>query len=212
MKKWLDNIRKPDYNIKLTNKIINSIFILLLGILLGIISKWLDNMAINDTIWWQHILGVLDLRNIFSEFGIWIFIAVTISIFSKTPLRASLNVFLFFLGMTTSYHLYTIIFSGFNPKSYMIIWYTFTIISPILAYISWYSKSNNKISLIIQTIILTVIIILSFGIGMWYFDFRSIIDTLIFIGTMAVLYINPKKSIYSLIGALIFSFILKLVI
>lgn len=212
MKKWLCNIRKPDYNMKLINKIVNGILILMLGIFLGIFSKWLDNMAINDTIWWQHILGVLDLRNIFSEFGIWIFIAITISIFSKTPLQASLNVFLFFIGMTISYHLYTIIFSGFNPKSYMTIWYIITLISPILAYISWYSKSSNKISLIIQIAILTIVMLLSFGIGMWYFDFRSIIDTLIFIGTMIVLYITPKNSIYSFAGALILSFLLRVII
>ncbi|MCM1288191.1 MAG: hypothetical protein NC240_07750 [Clostridium sp.] len=94
MKEWLDNIRKPNKDIKISKKIINSLLILLLGIILGVFSKWLDNLAINDEIWWQHFIGILDLRNVFSEFSIWIFLAVTISVFSKTPLRASLNVFI----------------------------------------------------------------------------------------------------------------------
>ena len=203
MKEFLEKIRIPDKNLKLSRKIINTSLIFLLGIILGIFSKWLDNLSINDTVWWQHILGVLDLGNVFSELGIWIFIAITISVFSKTPLRASLNVFLLFIGMTVSYHLYTICVSGFNPKSYMMIWYTITSISPILAFICWYAKGNNKISIMISSGILAVMLIESFSIGFWYFYFKSVIDTLLFLGTMTVLYTKPKNSIYSLLFTVI---------
>lgn len=206
MKEFLNKIRTPDKNTKIKSKIINTLLIFLLGIILGIFSKWLDNLGINDEICWQHIIGILDLGNVFSLFGIWIFIATAISVFSKTPLRASLNVFLFFLGMTVSYHLYTIYFSGFNPKSYMIIWYVITLITPILAFICWYAKGNGKISLIICSGILAVMLMSSFSIGMWYFYFKSIIDTILFIGTMGILYTNPKKSVCSLLGSLIIAF------
>ena len=212
MKNWLENIRKSDQTLKLSKKIIDSFLILILGILLGIISKWLDNMSIDDTIWWQHILGILDLRNVFSEFGIWIFLATSISIFSKTPLRAGLNTFLFFLGMTISYHLYTIIFAGFNPKSYMMIWYTVTLISPILAYICWYAKGKGKLSFIINVGIISTMILICFGIGMWYLDFKSIIDTLIFFVTLCILYQTPKKSIFSIICSIIFAFTIRVFI
>jgi len=201
MKGILNEIRQPDVNMKLKNKVINTCLIFLLGIILGIFSKWLDNMAIDNAIWWQNILGILDLRNVFSEFGIWLFIAITISVFSKTPLRASLNVFLFFIGMTTSYHLYTIYFSGFNPKSYMMIWYGITAITPILSFICWYAKGNNKISIGISSAILAVMLIESFSIGLWYFYFKSIIDTLLFLGTIIVLYTKPKNSVFSLLFA-----------
>lgn len=207
MKEFLNKIRNPDKNMKTKNKIINSFFILLLGIVLGIFSKWLDNMSIDDTIWWQNILGILDLGNVFSLFGIWLFIAIIISVFSKTPLRASLNVFLFFIGMTVSYHLYTIYFCGFNPMQYMMIWYGITLISPILAYICWYAKSTSKISTIICSLILCVMFISSFSIGIWYFDFNSTIDLIIFIGTVLVLNVKPKNTICSLIIAFVLSFI-----
>jgi len=212
MKEFLEKIRIPDKNLKLSRKIINTSLIFLLGIILGIFSKWLDNLSIDDTVWWQHILGVLDLGNVFSELGIWIFIAITISVFSKTPLRASLNVFLLFIGMTVSYHLYTICVSGFNPKSYMMIWYTITLISPILAFICWYAKSKNKISLMISSLILTVMFILSFSIGMWYFYFKSIIDTILFIGAILVLYVSPKNSVYNLLIALLLAFVFRILV
>lgn len=205
-----NKIRTPDRNMRMRNKFINTFLIFLLGIILGVWSKWLDNISIDNTIWWQNILGILDLRNVFSEFGIWLFIAITISVFSKTPLRASLNVFLFFVGMTVSYHLYTIMFSGFNPKNYMMIWYGITAITPILAFVCWYAKGNNKISIMISSVILAVMLIESFSVGLWYFYFKSIIDTLLFLGTMIVLYIKPKNSIYSLLFAIILTIIYSL--
>lgn len=209
---FLNKIRFPDTNQQTNNKIINTILILLFGIALGVFSKWLDNMSINNSIWWQHILGILDLRNVFSLFGIWLFIATTISVYSGTPLRASLNVFLFFLGMCTSYHLYSIYFAGFNPKSYMLIWYLITIISPILAFICWYAKGKGKISLTISSLITGAMLFVSFNIGIWYFDIKSIIDVIIFIGTLIVLYSNPKNTSINLVIAFILAFILNIII
>lgn len=206
MSETLNKIRIPDKSIKTKNKILSTFLIFLLGVILGVFSKWLDNLSINDSIWWQHILGILDLRNIFSMLGIWIFIAITISVFSKTPLRASINVLLFFIGMTISYHLYTIYFSGFNPIKYMMIWYGITLISPLLAYICWYSKGSSKISMLISSVIFCVMLISSFNIGIWYFDLKSIIDLFIFVGTILVLYVNPQNTISSLVISIILAF------
>lgn len=78
MKDFFNKIRTPDTDINRKQKIMLPFFMLLLGIVLGIFSKWLDNLSIDDTIWWQHLLGVLDLGNVFSGFGIWLVLAVTI--------------------------------------------------------------------------------------------------------------------------------------
>ncbi len=212
MEKDFRKIIIPDKSLKMKNKIINTFLIFLLGVILGIFSKWLDNLSIDDSVWWQRILGVLDLHNVFSLVGIWLFIAITISVFSKTSRRASINVLWFFLGMTVSYHLYTILFCGFNPMKYMIIWYGFTLISPLFAYVCWYAKGKNKVSMIISSLILSVMFISSFHIGIWYFDLKSIIDLLIFIGTVIVLYVNPKNTIYSLVISIILAFMIRVVL
>ena len=178
MKAWLYKVRTPNRE-KLSAQIAYSILILLLGIALGIFSKWLDNTGINDAIWWQRILGTIDLGNVFSEFAIWLFIALAISVYCSSPLRAGLNVFLFFAGMCTSYHLYTIMFAGFNPDSYMMIWYGITLLSPVLAFICWFGKGKTKTSLIIDILILAVMMSVCFSIGFWYFYITRIINVII---------------------------------
>ena len=208
MKAWLYKVRTPNRDIKLSAQITYSILILLLGIILGVFSKWLDNMGINDAIWWQHILRILDLRNVFSEFAIWLMIALAISVYSSTPLKACLNVFLFFAGMCISYHLYTIVFAGFNPHRYMMIWYGFTLVSPVLAFICWYGKGETKVSLIIDILILAVMMSECFAIGFWYFDITRIINVIIFAGSVVILYSKPKQTIISLLGAVVLSYVL----
>ena len=210
MKAWLSKIRTPNKDMKLSVQIIHSILILLLGIILGVFSKWLDNMSINDTIWWQYILGIFDLRNVFSEFAIWLLLALAISVYSSTPLRACLNVFLFFAGMCGSYHLYTIVFAGFNPQSYMMIWYGFTLLSPALAFVCWYGKGETKVSVIIDILILAVMMSACFASGFWYFDITRIINVMIFVGSAVILYNAPKYTIISLLGAVVLSFVVRM--
>lgn len=207
----LTKIREQDKTLVFSKKVINTFIVLVFGIVLGIFSKWLDNTPLNDSIMWKRfLLGYLDLGNVFSMIGIWLLIALCISIYSATPLRASINVFIFFLGMNISYHIYTIIFAGFNPMNYMMIWYFLTLFSPILAFICWYSKGAGIIPVIINTCIIAIMILCCFGIGMWYFNFTSIINTIIFIITLIILYNTPQKSIITLIGGLVIAFVVTL--
>lgn len=191
MKDFLNNIREAE-KISLSKKVLYTTFIFLIGIILGILSKILDTTASNEL---PYFLEILDLRNFLSRLGVWLFLGVVISVYSKSPIRSAINVFLFFVGMVSSYYFYTITVAGFFPKSYMMIWVTLTIISPIFAFICWYSKGKGAIAIIISSLIIMGITSQAFVFGFWYFDIINILEFLIWITTIIVLYQTPKQII-----------------
>ena len=66
---------------------------LIAGILLGIFSKWLDNIALDNSIWWHRIIERLDLGNFFSEMAVWLLIALAIAVFSSSGCAITLPIF-----------------------------------------------------------------------------------------------------------------------
>ena len=198
---FLNKIRQP-IDMPLSKKFLYSFLLLTTGVILGVVSKVLDTTPSN---YLPYVLQVLDLGNFFSSMGIWIFIAVVISVYSKTPIRSAINVFLFFVGMVSSYYLYTVFVAGFFPKSYMMIWIFMTCISPFLAFVCWYAKGKGIIALAISSIIFMFISRQAFVFGFWYFDLRSILDFLLWIAAIFVLYQSPKQIIQVVsIGLLLF--------
>lgn len=206
MKNNLNRIRSP-INIPLSRKLLYSTAIFIIGVILGVVSKVLDTTPSN---YLPSFLQILDLRNFFSEMGVWIFLAVIISVYSKSPIRAALNVFLFFVGMVGSYYLYTVKVAGFFPKSYMMIWIVMTIISPFLAFICWYAKGKGVIAILISSIIFMVISRQSFGFGFWYLYIKDSLELLLLIATIFVLYQSPRQVIKVVtIGLLFYLFTAK---
>lgn len=193
MKEKLKLIRQPLKTNSKTNSVFNSVLILIFGAFLGFFAKWLDNLSIDTTIWWQRIIGKLDLGNVLSGFPIWLLLALAVSVYSYTPLKSAINSFLFLGGMCAAYHIYTVFICGFNPSDYMKIWYGITVISPLLAVICWYGKGTHPVSVIIDTLIIAFVFPLCFSIGMVYFSFISLINSLIFAGIVFVLYRAPKQ-------------------
>ncbi|NCU18915.1 hypothetical protein [Pallidibacillus pasinlerensis] len=203
MKDFLNEIRKP-ISISLTKKFLYSTLIFIAGITLGLVSKMLETTLSNSL---PYFLEVLDLRNFFSRMGVWLFLAVLISLYSKSALRSAVNVFLFFAGMVGSYYLFTVLIVGFFPKSYMMIWIIMTCISPFLAFVCWYAKGKGIIAISISSIIFMFITRQVFVFGFWYFDIRDNLELLLWIATIFVLYQSPKQIFKVLtIGLLLYFF------
>lgn len=206
----LNNIRCADKKISIHRQIADTIGIMLLGVVLGIFSKYLDCTASNDL---PVVMEYLDIRNFLGRFAVWILIALCISVYSISPKRAGINVFLFFGGMVASYYLYSTFVAGFFPKTYAMIWFGFTVVSPVLAFICWYAGGESKVSLILSTGITAVLFNMTFVYGWGYFDIRSPLELVVFVcGLVAVKRKTMKETIIMIAAGVILAFILNTIV
>lgn len=189
MKELLDTIRNPTPS-SLSKQVLYTILILIAGVVLGIISKILDETASNLL---PHFLEMLDFRNFFSRIGFWMFSGMCIAVYSKTPRSAALNVLLFFVGMVSSYYIYTVQMAGFFPKSYIMIWVIITILTPLMGAVCWYAKGIHPVSICLSAVLLLMMTRQAFSFGLWYFDVRYTLELLLLVLTIAVLYKTPKQ-------------------
>ena len=213
MKKFLNDIRSAENPISGNRKIINTIAILLLGIALGTFSKFLDFRQAELPSVLMAIDGALDVHNFLVRFAIWVLIALCISIYSNSAIRASVIVFVFFAGMVVSYYLYSNYVAGFFPRSYAMIWVGFTMISPFLAFVCWYAKGKSRPAFVLSVLILAVLSNMTFVYGWGYFKARSVLELIVFIIGLTVLRRDTLKSSV-LMGtiSIVFAFLLDMVI
>lgn len=129
-------------------KILNPVGMLVIGLLLGVISRLFD-------IYFQN------LGNIFSQMSIWILFGVIISIYSSSKKQAMLNILPFCLGMLITYYFVAFITKGVYSTSYIIGWTIFALLSPIFAYFTWLSKEKGIFPKIISVGIVMVSILSS---------------------------------------------------
>lgn len=125
------------------NKIFNPLSMLVAGLVLGAVSRFLDI--------YTQVLG-----DIFSQMAIWIFIGTLISVYSETKKKAMLNILPFCLGMLFTYYLVAVITKGVYSKTFIIGWTAFAFCSPIMAYFAWMTKERGVFPKIISVGILLV--------------------------------------------------------
>lgn len=133
MSQSINQIRaKPDIRIPVQRKVIQAIFSLFLGALLGFLAKYFDNVPY---------VGAIG-----TSLGVWILVATLLAAWSRSPKAAALHVFNFFAAMLTVYYLYSMILFGFFPKYYFLAWGGIALLSPLGAYIVWYARRGGWIS------------------------------------------------------------------
>ena len=213
MIKLLNDIRNAENSISNNSKIINTIVVLFLGIALGTFSKYLDFRQAELPCVLMAIDEAFDIHNFLGRFAIWVLIALCISIYSNSAIRASVNVFAFFVGMVASYYLYSNYIAGFFPRSYAMIWFGFTAVSPLLAFVCWYARGKSKLAFILSALILAVLFNMCFVYGFGYFSARSVLKVIVFIIGFIVLKRNSLRS-SALMGtiSIVLAFLLNIII
>ena len=213
MKELLNHIRSAENPISGNRKIINTIAVLFLGIALGTFSKFLDFRQTELPSVLMAIDGALDVHNFLGRFAIWVLLALCISIYSNSAIRAGINVLAFFAGMVASYYLYSNYVAGFFPRSYAMIWFGFTIISPFLAFVCWYAKGKSKSAFMLSILILAVLFNMTFVYGWGYFEALSVLELAVFLIGLTVLRRDTLRcSVLMGIMSIALAFLLNMVI
>ncbi|MGM9641968.1 MAG: DUF6518 family protein [Eubacteriales bacterium] len=161
---------------KLKKYILNPISMLVIGLLLGVVSRLADIYTQN-------------LGNILSQMAIWILFGVLISIFSSTRKRAMLNVLPFCIGMLVTYYVVAALTEGVYSEVFIVGWTVFALASPIMAYFTWLTKEEGVFPKLIAVGIITVSVLSSIIL----FDGFRIYDLIINAITAYFLFIKKIK-------------------
>ena len=204
----LEKIRTSQSGGSFARKAVFSLLIFAFGVLLGVCAKALDETPVNEL---PTLFQALDIGNFLSRLAIWIFLGMCLAVYSRTPGRAALNVFLFFLGMVGSYYLYSALAAGFFPRFYALIWFGITAVSPLLACVCWYARGNGWAAVALSGILLGVLfsqaVLLLQGIRITYWP-----EVLVWLASLWVLRRKPKafagEIVLSLVVALVWQIIM----
>ncbi len=209
----LDKIRTPKTEYKLSRKVLFSTLAFLFGFLMGMLSKRLDTTAVNIL---PAILQSLDLGNFLGMLSGWALMAVIIAVFSRSPLRAGLNVFLFFAGMLLSYCIFSVVFGGFMlDTSYLMIWVAYTMISPLFGCVIWYARGKGAPAIILSAVVIGYFILQAFTFSPTfdYFDLSyQWIGVVVLVIGIAALYVRLKQTLISVGLAIVIAYLLNLLI
>lgn len=212
MKEFLGKKRVPRKSHSISKQVLISMGILLFGVFMGTFSKYLDYRQANLPALLSMIDSAVDLHNFLGKFAPWIVIAVCIAFYSTTPIRAGINVFVFFAGMVSSYYWYSNFIAGFFPKSYAFVWVTFTAVSPFLAFLCWYAKGTGRIAFLLSSGIIGVLLNCAFYYGMFYIGISSGLELLMLAIGVFVLRKSFRETAGMIGVGAVFAIIMKAVI
>ena len=208
MKSFLKKIRTPQKDVSLKIQMMVTIGVILFGFALGVLQKWIDGSPSNR---FPLLIQQLDIGNYFGRLAIWVLLATSISVYAKSPLRASINTFSFFISMLAGYYLYCNYILGFLPKAYMMIWVAISFVSIFMAYICWYAKGEGVIAIMISSAIIGVLFAQAFSLTQGFYVYHIMEVVTWFIGVI-ILYRKPKEFVIELGVSVAVAFMYQLVI
>ena len=192
---------------KLKDKSPGFILCIVLGMTLGIVSKYLDTVAVDGS-WltgFLHFLG-----DLFTRLGIWVFIATMVAAYSKTWRMAAINTFVFFMGMLISYYVYSAFLFGFFPTGYFILWGGIAFVSPLLAVVVWKAKNNERLAMILPALPMGLLLSLFLSIGLFYIDLTHYEELIMYVFLCLVFYKNQKQIVVSIGLSIIIAIIISI--
>lgn len=163
-------IRRPQKRIPLNRAVIYSMGIMACGLITGVGVKLMD-------IYTAH------LGNIFSQMSVWIFLCSVLAVYSSTPRRAAVNVFLFCAGMLLTYYLTAEGMHSPYSMTFVYGWSVFSLFSPLLAFFTWYAKGKGTVSRLLTAGIVVVLLVMA----VLLFDRIRISDLVFVVLTAAIL-------------------------
>lgn len=208
IKQFLEKIRKAEKKSSLKRRIIVTLGTALLGFALGVLQKWLDGTPANAL---PTVMQQLDVGNYFGRLAIWILLAVVISVYAESPLRAAINTLCFFIGMLAGYYLYCCFVLGFLPLAYMLIWVGISCASFFLAYICWYAKGEGIAAIIVSSLILGVLLAQAVSLTQGFYAYHTL-EVITWIVGVILLRRKPKEYAAELGLSVVVAFAYQLVI
>ena len=209
IKAFFDQIRKPSKNVSLNRQIVITLGIILFGFFLGVFQKWIDGTGGSSL---PLILQQLDIGNYFGRLAIWILLATVISVYSETPLRASINTFFFFISMLAGYYIYCNYVLGFLPRTYIMMWIVITFVSFFMAYICWYAIGEGFIAIFISSVIIGVLLAQAFNLNITqgFYMYHSL-EVVTWLAGVVLLRRKPKEYAVEIGLSVVIAFIYQLV-
>ena len=206
---FLEQVRKPQNNISLNKQIAETAEIILFGFALGVFQKRMDGAPDNA---FFMVMQQFDVGNYFGRLAIWILLATIISVYAKSPLRAAINTFFFFISMLAGYYLYCNYVLGFLPRTYMMMWIVIAFSSFFMAYICWYAKGEGIIAIIISSMIIGVLLAQAFNLnitqGFYMYHFLEVFTWII---SVILLRRKPKEYVLVIGLSVVIAFVYQVV-
>lgn len=206
----LDKLRKRQIRKSLPPKLAVTFLMMLFGCAMSMFAVFLECASAESLPQW---LTSIDIRSFSVSLLPWVFMALPIALFARTPLRAAVNVGAFFSGKWIGRLVYLSLITHTQLAwDDFRFWLIFTAVSPLIAVVCWYGRgvgasAGFAAALIISFFFLYVFHFTStfreFGFH-WQYGFLPLIFLAVAIG---MLWRRPLQSLFSVLGGFALAYI-----